>query len=1003
MSSNFNWRAVAIAAILLLGVAPIANAQQVSGNVFATISDTAGEALPGVRVTLSGNGAPATQFSDAQGQVRFLGLSPGQYQIAAELQGFSPVEVPSVVVSVGRNTTLDLKMTPAVEETITVTSESPLLDERKISTGSTVTQVELEKIPTARDPWVILQSVPGVLVDRVNVGGNESGQQSNFTGPGAASNQASWSVDGVVITDPAARGSSPTYYNFDAFEEMAVSTGGSDTSAMTGGVQLNLVTKRGTNQWRAEGRYLVTDKETQSDLSLDNSEFARGGPWNRVFSTRPVGTPALSSTRQQTTFAANSSTESVDDYGFELGGPIVKDRLWIWGTYGVQDIVAFLGTTPDNTELESYAAKLNAQFTASNSAVVFYHFGDKQKQGRGAAVTRPVETTWNQTGPTDIYKLEDTQIFNSNLYLTGAVSYVGGGFELVPIGGEGAAGPNTVFDITGVWRNSFFGYHTERPQEQAKIDGSYFFNTGAVNHELKFGVGYRNSEVSSTSTYSGNGVVGRADQGRGFGDGTQFLAIVYHDVLVNDSFEVWSAQLQDTITWGNMTLNAGLRYDVQTPEAGTVTEPASRFAPNLIREFTRQGGEQPFEWKSISPRLGVTYALGEERDTLIRGSYARFVDQLGTGFFATLGVRLQQYAYSYWSDSNNNSRIDANELGPVFGLQGDRTFRANQFDPNLDPAETDELLLGIEHALLPEFVVGLQATWRQTGNTTVSDILVSENGGPARANVSSDFVLAGTVRGTLPNGRAFTENVYKLKPGVTRAPGNGTILRNRGTEDEYFGLSANFNKRLSNRWMLRGFVNYSDWQNVVDPGIIEDPTRGVNTVDGSQVLTQSAGSGTKAEVWINSTWSANVSGMYQVAPDRPWGFNVSADVNAREGFSIPYRVSVAGTTRLTGDRLNRVVLVTDENDEFRNDDVFTVNARIEKEFSFSDFGLTVGVDVFNLFNDSTVLQRGGVIAGEHFNAAGAVTGQGSSAGTGDHVLEAISPRIFRLGARISWN
>ena len=457
-----------------------------------------------------------------------------------------------------------------------------------------------------------------------------------------------------------------------------------------------------------------------------------------------------------------------------------------------------------------------------------------------------------------------------------------------------------------------------------------------------------------------------------------------------------------------MTLNAGVRYDVQTPESGTVTNPASRFAPNLIREFTRQGGETAFEWKNISPRLGVTYALGEERDTLLRGSYARFVDQLGTGFFSTLGVRLQQYAYSYWSDGNNNNRIDTGELGPAFNVQGDRSFRANQFDPDLEAAETDELLLGVEHALLPEFVVGLQATWRQTGNTTVSDILVSENGGPARANVSSDYVLAGTVRGTLPNGRNFTEEVYKLKPGVTRAPGNGTILRNRGADDEYFGLSASFNKRLSNRWMLRGFVNYSDWQNVIDPGIIEDPTRGVNTVDGSQVLTQSAGSGTKAEVWINSTWSANVSGMYQIAPDRPWGFNVSADVNAREGFSIPYRVSVSGTPNanrpvLTGDRLNRVVLVTGENDEFRNDDVFTANVRIEKEFSFSDFGLTVGVDVFNLFNDSTTLQRGGVIAAEHFDAAGRTLGLGSSSGNGDHVLESISPRIFRLGARISWN
>lgn len=92
---------------------------------------------------------------------------------------------------------------------------SPVLDERRISAGATVSQTELEKIPTARDPWVVMAETPGVLTDRINVGGNESGQQS-----------ATWSVDGVVITEMQAMGSSPASYDFDSFEEMQLSTGG---------------------------------------------------------------------------------------------------------------------------------------------------------------------------------------------------------------------------------------------------------------------------------------------------------------------------------------------------------------------------------------------------------------------------------------------------------------------------------------------------------------------------------------------------------------------------------------------------------------------------------------------------------------------------------------------------------------------------------------------------------------------------------------------------------
>jgi hypothetical protein len=996
MSYNFNWRrTVAIAATLLLATAGLAMAQQTSGNIFVSVVDDQGQALPGVTVTLTGQGAPQVNVTNAEGQTRFLGLAPGGgYQITAELEGFSTVEYPNIVVGVGRNTTVQITVTPAVEETITVTSESPLLDERKVSTGTTVTSVELEKIPTARDPWAVLQSVPGVLVDRVNVGGNESGQQSNFVGNGSGNNSGSWSVDGVVITDPAARGSSPTYYNFDAFEEMAISTGGSDINALTSGVQLNLVTKRGTNAWRISGRYLVTDNSWQSDPSVSSSALGQAGPWNNNNAQAPL--------------TQTSSTESVDDYGIDFGGPLVKDRLWIWGTYGVQDVKAFqLGNgppVPDDTKLESYAAKLNAQLTSNNSGILFYHYGDKVKNGRGAGPTRPQETTWNQTGPTDIYKLEDTHIFNSNLYLTGLVSHVGGGFALSPIGGIGDdPNLNLVWDQNGIWHNSFFFYSTDRPQDQAKVDGSYFFNTGNTNHELKFGVGYRHNEVTSLSVYPGQGLVGLSRFGAYYGaSGTDFLGVAYHDIFVADEFDQWNVLLQDTITWGNVTVNAGIRYDLQSPTNLDAVQPAARLAP--IPEFTRVGGDPGFEWESISPRIGITYALGEERDTLLRASYARFADQLGTGFFADLGVNVQQYQYFYWRDDNNDNIIDQSSIVFLPGLIGDRTVVANRVDPGLDPALTDELVLGVEHALLPEFVIGLQATYRQNSGAIVSQTLVQENG-VVRPDQRNDYVQVGTVRGTLPNGSGFNEPVFALRDGVSLDPARGFLRRNSDLEDQYLGINFTFNKRLSNRWLLRGFVNYSDWTYENRSGNtrdITDPTPGIGTTTGDQVLVQSTGSGNKGEVWISSTWSANVSGLYQIAPDRPWGFNVSADINLREGFAIPYRTTVGGRSALTGDNIGRTVLVSGSTDSFRNDDVVLVNARIEKEFNFSDFGLTIGVDAFNLFNNNDALQTEGVVSSAYFNNSGTQVGVFNS-NNADFIREVISPRIFRIGARFSWN
>ena len=384
-------KTVGLLALALLLGAGGAFAQLQAGNLYGTVADEEGSALPGVTVTLTGGGAAQVQVTDTQGRFRFLGLSPGTYSLKADLEGFSTVEYPSITINVGRNTEIELALASAVEDVITVTAESPLLDSRRISTGATVSQTELEKIPTARDPWAILQSTPGVLTDRINVGGNESGQQSQYVGPGSGGDQAIWAIDGMVITDMAATGSSPGYYDFDSFEEMQITTGGSDATIATGGVVMNMVTKRGTNEWRGSGRYMVMDEDWQSDPDVADElgrDFDGAG-----------GAAA------QADFAQGNRIISVEDYGVELGGPIVRDRLWIWGAYAKPQIdlrtapgPGFPEGAPDFTELETANLKLNAQIAAANSATLFAFQSDKVKIGRNAGPTRPPETTWNQDG-----------------------------------------------------------------------------------------------------------------------------------------------------------------------------------------------------------------------------------------------------------------------------------------------------------------------------------------------------------------------------------------------------------------------------------------------------------------------------------------------------------------------------------------------------------------------------------------------------------------------------
>ena len=125
--------------------------------------------------------------------------------------------------------------------------------------------------PSARDPWVVLQTMPGVIVDRVNVGGSESGQQSNYVAKGATTGDNTWYMDGIPITDMSALGSSPSYYDFDMFQEMQVTTGGADARQATPGVQMNFVLKSGTNTPHGSARTYYENKDLQGNNLPDGS------------------------------------------------------------------------------------------------------------------------------------------------------------------------------------------------------------------------------------------------------------------------------------------------------------------------------------------------------------------------------------------------------------------------------------------------------------------------------------------------------------------------------------------------------------------------------------------------------------------------------------------------------------------------------------------------------------------------------------------------------------
>lgn len=266
-----------LAFVLALSAATTAWAQASSGTIYGTVRDDQGGVLPGVTVTLTGPDRTVTFTTAEDGQFRFLNLAPGRYSLGADLQGFTRLVREGIQVTVGNEFELPITLKVAsLEETITVSGETPVVDTKTTQTATNFTQDELSRIPTSRDPWALLRTVPGVVMDRVNIAGNETGQQSNFNSKGSSRNDTVWTLDGVVVTDMSAVGASPTYFDVDAFDEIQISTSGQDLKQATAGAGLNFVVKRGTNQFRGNIKGYYTGEGLEGENVPD--ELKSVGP-----------------------------------------------------------------------------------------------------------------------------------------------------------------------------------------------------------------------------------------------------------------------------------------------------------------------------------------------------------------------------------------------------------------------------------------------------------------------------------------------------------------------------------------------------------------------------------------------------------------------------------------------------------------------------------------------------------------------------------------------------
>src|SRR5688500_2778626 len=309
-------RAVLLCAGLLAAWAGPAHAQAI-GSIFGKVTDPSGGVLPGVTVTVTGPAlqAPLVAVTSETGTYQFPSVPIGTFTVTFELASFKKAQRPNVVITTGFNAGVDQKMEIGnMTEEVTISAASPVVDTKKTATGAVFTADILENIPTARDPWQIINMTPGVQAG-LNVGGSSSGQQVGLNARGSSAN-VQWNLEGGSITDLSSN-SSPSYFNFDSFEQIQVMTGGGDVSVQSSGLSINLVTKSGSNVFKGSAVGTFQNDKMQAN-NVTEEQFARGSGG----------------------FLSGAPIKKIYNISGEYGGPIIKNRLWWWAAADKQSINA---------------------------------------------------------------------------------------------------------------------------------------------------------------------------------------------------------------------------------------------------------------------------------------------------------------------------------------------------------------------------------------------------------------------------------------------------------------------------------------------------------------------------------------------------------------------------------------------------------------------------------------------------------------------------------------
>jgi hypothetical protein len=954
---------VAVAALLII---PVAAQAQTQASITGLVRDASGGVLPGVTVEAA---SPAliekvrVVVTDGTGQYRIEALRPGVYTVTFSLPGFSGARRVGIELAGSFTATVNADLAVgALEETITVSGESPMVDVSNTIQQRVIDRDTIDLIPAGRDIYnMAAATIPGVTANQRDVGGVNP---ERTTSPGSVSIHGSITGDqqlfqngiSMMATASSSFGLGGQHNNAGT-QEVTFDTSAGSAEFSTGGVRINVVPRDGGNTMSGIVYYRFTNNDLSSS-NLTDDLIARG-----------LDNP--------------NAVKTNWEFNPGFGGPIRRDKLWFYASYRyTQDdsYVAgmYYNKNENNPNVWNYEADLSRPAVLLSKAKegkarISWQATPKNKFGLTwseqvdcacptelSATVSPEAATFRPQPVIRVANVDWTAPITTRLLLEAGYLRNRVQSNQLPVDGFNPAMISVVEQSTGIRYRAAEQYRRQ-PHESYNVRAVLSYITGA--HAVKFGATHRNGwidyatfDFQPLSYRFNNGVPNQL---------TQRAQPSLYKGTIDHAIGVFA---QDRWTSRQLTLYYGVRFDHFSNSFPETHIGPAALVPNRDFTFPRQDN---LNWNDITPRLGAAYDLFGTGKTAIKASVNKYLQNAGAGqgggntsIFAGAAPAnaLVLSTNRTWRDADGDYVPDCDltlttangECGAMANANFGRVRLGRTYDPKLMQGwgargYNWEFSAGVQHELLPRVALDVGYFRRVYGNIIMTD--PDPNLGPADYD---RFSITAPTNPGLPGGGGYVvDGLFNLKPEKFGLPATAfvTHAKNYGKQiDHWNGVDITINARPRAGMLLRGGL--STGRRSTDNCEVAEKEPGVLLAGNVWTPLQNCHQDRafESEIKLNGSYTLPrvdvlISAVYQNIQ----GPAILANFNASNAVVAP---SLGRT--LSGGAANLTVGLIKPGTEYGGR-LNQLDLRVGKLLRLNGTRTMVNVDIYNLFNASPVL------------------------------------------------